>query len=174
MTTTIVRNIVVDSCVLINFLNVDRCDLFGGNCGFIFHVTAHVTAEVTYDAQPNRLSTATASGYLFELPSGTHTELTTFATLTTTLGYGEAAAIAAAKHRSMCVALDDKAARAKAESLIGRNNVFTTTQLMVNFIQAQRLTVREADAIKREWASNYRFSLPEFDSFAEVISTTAA
>jgi predicted nucleic acid-binding protein len=155
--------------VLVNFLAIDRVDLLVGLASHRFHITAHVRGEVTYPNQVASLNAAIHSGQLSELPTGNLAELATFAGLTTTLGVGESAAIAAAQHRTMLVAVEDRSARRTAESLVGQHNVLGTVDLMVRIIQAGQLTVAEADAIKRDWETNHRFALPQFNSFAEQL-----
>jgi predicted nucleic acid-binding protein len=133
-------------------------------------ITGHVIKEVTYPQQAARLTAALQNNLLTTLPPGTHAELATFAQLTTTLGVGESAAIAAAVHRHLRVALEDKVARRRAESLVGRNNVLTTQQLVVGLIRAGLLTIAEADAIKLDWETNHRFAMPGFQSFGDLLT----
>jgi hypothetical protein len=70
----------------------------------------------------------------------------------------------------MAVAIEDRAARRIAESLVGKLNVLTTVDLMVRIIQAGLLTMAEADAIKLDWEANHRFALPQFKSFQKILS----
>ena len=72
----------------------------------------------------------------------------------------------------MRVAVEDRAARRAAALLVGHANILTTTQLMVGMIQAGLLTIQEADAIKLEWATNHRFNLAQFQSFADILPPT--
>ena len=99
MTTTTSCEVTLDSSVLINFLVIDRVDLLGNYPQHRFFITQHVDGEITYSGQQAVLSAAVQCGMLTHLPPGTHEETATFATLTTTLGIGESAAIAAAIHR---------------------------------------------------------------------------
>ena|SRR5438105_15092752 len=87
----------------------------------------------------------------------------------TTFGVGESAAIAAAHHRGLRIAIEDRAARRRAESLLGRTYVLSTQHLIVGMIQATLLTVAEADEIKADWEANHRFALAGFVSFAELV-----
>jgi predicted nucleic acid-binding protein len=163
------EDVILDTSVLVNFLAINRVDLLAKHPGYRFVVTGHVKGEVIYIEQAERLAQALSTGEVGELPPGTHVELATFAQLTVKLGVGESAAIAAAAHRSMLVSVEDKAARREAESLVGSDRVLNTTQLMVSLIQARLLTIAEADAIKQEWYVGYRFSLPKFASFGEIV-----
>lgn len=162
-------NVVLDTSILVNFLAIDRMDLLSNLVGHQFFITAHVRGEVTYALQATRLQTALAAGNLQELPGGNLAELATFAKLTATLGVGESAAIAAGKHRSMNVGVEDRTARRTAESEVGKQNVCDTIDLVVRMIQAKLLTVAEADVIKAEWAANHRFTITKFKSFSEIV-----
>lgn len=164
------HDVVLDTSVLVNFLAIDRCALLASHPGFRFVITGHIVAEITYPQQAACLTTAINNNHLTEIPPGSHDELATFAQLTITLGVGEAAAIAAAVHRGFHVALEDRAARRRAESLVGRNFVLTTQQIMVGLIQAALLTVADADSIKLDWETNHRFAMPGFQSFTELLS----
>jgi hypothetical protein len=159
--------VVLDTSVLVNFLAVDRLDLLTGLAGYHFTITMHVRGEVTYPVQQARLQAAIQAGHLPDLPAGTIAELDSFAQLTTTLGVGESAAITAAQHRSMLVAVDDRTARRTAESLVGKHNVLSTVVLMLRAIQAGLITIAEADAIKADWEANHRFALPQLKSFGD-------
>ena len=163
------HDVILDSSVLINFLAIDRTDLLGRHSRYRFLITAHVRSEITHPVQHARLEAAIEASQLHLLEVGGHDELATFAHLTTTLGAGESAAIAAAAHRSLRVAVEDRAARRAATPLVGHSNILTTTQLMVGMIQAGLLTVQEADAIKLDWATNHRFNLAQFQSFADIL-----
>ena len=174
MSTPAPIEVILDTSVLVNFLAVDRVDLLHRLKRYRFVITAHVRGEVTYPEQAARLTAAIRAGHLHELSSGTHVELAAFAQLTATLGVGESAAIAAAQHRSMVVAVEDRTARRTAESLVGKKNVLTTTDLMVGIIQGGLLTVAEADAIKLDWATNHRFVLSQFQTFGEILPPSSS
>jgi predicted nucleic acid-binding protein len=174
MNTPAILEVILDTSVLVNFLAVDRVDLLYRLPQYNFVVTAHVRGEVTYPDQAARLTAAIHAGHLHELSPGTHAEVATFANLTATLGVGESAAIAAAQHRVMVVAVEDRTARRIAGSHVGKGNVLTTTDLMLSIIQGGLLTVAEADAIKLDWATNHRFALSHFQSFAELLPPGAS
>lgn len=165
--------IVVDTSVLINFLRVDRLDLFARHPDFEFLVTEHVKAEVTrnYPQQLQRLLDGCQSGAVCEISVNNLAELETFNTLFSgkRLGAGECAAIAAAYHRGLLIAVDDKQAKKAAHRLCKPHSVLDTVDLMVFFIRAGLLDVAQADEIKRDWEANHRFRLP-FNSFQQKIS----
>jgi len=163
--------VVLDTSVLINFLAINQCALLASHPIFRFVITAHVATEITYPTQSACLSTAICNNHLSRLLPGDHAELVTFAQLTTTLGVGESAAIAAAVHRGFHVALEDRAARTRAESLVGRTYLLNTQQLMVGLIRAGEISISDADAIKNDWQNNHRFVMPGFQSFADLIAS---
>jgi predicted nucleic acid-binding protein len=171
MITPTQHGLVLDTSVLVNFLAIDRCALLASHPEFRFTIAGHVAQEVTYPQDAARLATAIQDDHLTTLSAGDHAELAAFAQLTATLGIGESAAIAAAVHRNLHVALEDRVARRHAESLVGRNKVLTTQQLMVGLIQATVLSVAEADAIKLDWETNHRFALPGFQSFGDLLKS---
>jgi predicted nucleic acid-binding protein len=166
------KDVVVDTSVLINFLNVDRLDLFAAYSQCHFLVTGHVKREVTehYPQQLSRLDAALASGALHEVVVDSLPELSTFADLSASgrLGLGECAAIATAKHRGLILAIDDKQARKAAHRLCKPHSVVDTTDLMVLFIKEGLLDIAQADAIKLAWQDQFRFRLT-FTSFSEKI-----
>ena len=165
-------DIVTDTSVLINFLNVDRLDLFARSNTYRFFVTEHVKREITdhYPKQIARLEEGIASGALREIVVNTIEELVTFAELSTTkrLGLGECAAITAAVHRQLLLAIDDRQAIKATHRLCQEKKILTTTDVMVSFIQEGLLTVAEADQIKAAWETQYRFKL-EFSSFQDKL-----
>ncbi len=167
--TTTVLELVLDASVLINFLTIDRIDLLQHLPGHRFVITAYVAGELTCPSQASRLESAIQIGAIQLLPTGSHQELATFAQLTAILGIGESAAVAAAQHRAMAVALEDPAARRAAESLVGKHNNRCTADLMVSGIQASLITVAQADTIKADWEANHRFALPQFKSFGDLL-----
>jgi predicted nucleic acid-binding protein len=162
------RDVVTDTSILINFLNVDRLDLLARCSGYRFLVTEHVKREVTvhYPRQVERLDKGISSGTLVEIVVNSLEELETFAELSTTkrLGSGECAAIAAAAHRGLMLAIDDKQASKTARKLCKAHNVLDTVDLMVSFIKEGLLDIAEADSIKLAWETKYRFRLA-FTSF---------
>lgn len=160
MTTSTVLEVILDASVLINFLTIDRVDLLQHLPGHRFVIAAHVAGEITYHDDAQRLATAIQAHTLQLLPAGSHCELATFARLTTMLGIGESAAIAAAQHRSMLIAVEDRTARRTAESLVGKNNVLSSFDLVLRAVQAGLVTITDADAIKADWEANDRLALP--------------
>ena len=59
--------VIVDTSCLINFLIVDRMDIFGALSGYAFVVPNHVVAEVKDPAQRTRFEAALKTGALTEI-----------------------------------------------------------------------------------------------------------
>ena len=97
-------------------------------------------------------------------------EVETFAKLTAleSFGNGECACIAVALHRSYTLAIDDKKAIKQARLSCPTISIATTEDLMVSMIKSGLITVSEADAIKDEWASSYKFKL-KINSFSGLL-----
>ena len=163
--------VITDTSVLINFLVLDRAGLLAGVPTHRFVVTDHVRAEITahYHEQLQRLELAFSAQILEEITVSDLAEVQLFAELTAKgLGVGECSAIAVAVHRQLTLAIDDKQAIKKVASLGLNVIILTTESLMVLLIRQGALSVDEADAMKLEWETNYRFRLT-FSSFRERI-----
>lgn len=165
--------VLLDASVLINFLNVHRLDLLSEHPCFRFIVTNHVMHEITNADQTSTLHAAIQASAVLETEVSSTEEVTIFGDLvqTSILGPGECAALAAAIHRKLRVAIDDKAARSKAKALFGFTSFLGTADLVVELLKEGMLTVSDADAMKLSWEATYRFRLP-FKSFAEVVGGT--
>lgn len=164
--------VLVDTSVLVNFLNVDRLDLLANHPDFVFLITNHVRKEITehYAEQVQRLEEGISSGAVKEIAVTSIAELNLFAQLSQVgrLGAGECAVIAAATVQGILVAIDDKRASKTALKHCPRQNVLDTVDLMVSLIRAGLIDVPTADAIKQVWESSFRFRLT-FQSFSERI-----
>jgi predicted nucleic acid-binding protein len=161
----------LDSSVLINFLNVDRADLLGALPRRRFQITPHVQAEVTenYPHQLDRLNAALAAGFIEGTRLDDPKEVAEFiALMKLRLGQGESAAIAAAVMRRAPVALDDGAAQKKSRKAHPSLTILTTPDLLVELIHAGALTVQVADQIKGDLETKHRYRMP-FRSFAEKL-----
>lgn len=111
-----------------------------------------------------------AAGWLREIPVTDPKALQLFTELSKSgrLGAGECSAIAVAVCRKRPLAIDDKAARKRASAFSPKVELLNTETLMVSLIQAGRLSVAEADAIKEDWEQDHRFKLA-FKSFANRV-----
>ncbi len=166
------RHCLLDSSVLVNFLAVDRMDVLAELPMQVFYVTPHVDHEIShhYPEQRTRFAAAQENGSL-QQTRVEGAELAIFNRLVSlNLGYGEAAAIAAAFYRGTAVGLDDRVAQRRARGLSPDLPVVTTKDLLLDAIACGTLTVRQADAIKGDLETLHRFRMPGFGSFAELLS----
>lgn len=164
--------VLLDTCVLINFATIGRVDLLRALAGYSFLITEHVRDEVKehFTTQYDAVTAAVEDGSVQEIVVDTPEELADFALLTArrNLGDGECSAIAAAKHRSLVLAMDDRRARNKAVAFHAPIQLLSTAELVVLLIQQQVLSVQEADDIKADWEQNHRFKLP-LESFGDQL-----
>lgn len=161
----------LDSSVLINFLAVDRVDLLASHPGHHFLITPHVQAEITehYPAQVQRLLGALSAGALEGTRVESMEELLLFAQFVADgFGAGESAAIAAAIHRKLPLAIQDHAARKRAVRHASGLSVLTTEDIIVAQIRATALTLEAADAIKAAWETSHRFRI-KAKSFRDLL-----
>lgn len=163
--------VIADTSVLVNFLHVDRMILLGLLSSPIV-ITEHVEAEVTdsYPDQVARLADALGQGYIAKTQLTNVPEVTLFGQLMADgrLGSGECAAIACAIIGGHVLAIDDRKAVREALRIEAGLAVLGTADLMVQIIREGLLTVAEADAIKSDWETHYRFRLA-FVSFVDRI-----
>ena len=163
---------ILDTCVLINFAAIGRIDLLRSHSLHTFVITDHVRDEIKehYSEQFDAVNAAVEDGTLAEITADQPGELEDFAKLVArrNLGTGECSAIAVAKNRSLALAIDDRRARNHAMAFHSAIVLLSTESLMVSFIQAEVLSVDEADAIKLDWESNHSFKL-KFASFSEKL-----
>ena len=163
--------IITDTSVLINFLNINRIDLLE-NYSTNFFITTHVIDEVTqfYPRQQERLNLAIKNNLISIVDVNQLDELALFSQLSESgrFGAGECSAIACAICRHYSLAIDDVRARKQAEKLSPNLKIITTQDIVVQLIQQETLTVDEADKIKNEWRSEYKFLL-KVESFGELV-----
>lgn len=164
------RNVVLDTTVIINFFAVGRGDLFAKFPAVVFWISEHVRGEVadfedvSYILQLDQLLNA---GVLHPVESYTLDELALFGQLRDpgVLGAGECAAISLAVKRDWILATDDKAAGKAFAHRVPQTGALQTTQtLLIELIRNGALSVSEADAIKDRLARDFRFRM-KLDSF---------
>lgn len=162
----------IDTCVLINFLRVDRLALLGGHPSLRILITNHVRGEVSnhYPEQIERLNAGLDSGLVVETSVEHQQELDVFAALVqqNRFGIGECSSIAAAVVRQIPLGTDDRAARQHILRQFPTLSVFDTPSIVVELIRSGMLTLAEADQMKERWASEHRFRLT-IGSFAELL-----
>lgn len=164
--------IVTDTSVLVNFLCIDRMDLFA-DYSHEFTVTDHVAAEISYQypEQQKRFTLASATGAVSQTSVTSSEEVFLFGSLSASgrLAAGECSAITMAVHRQYILAFDDYQAAAQARSIDPDLVVLKTQDLMVSMIKEELLNIREADKIKDDWAERHRFRL-NLRSFQDICS----
>lgn len=171
-----VRAIVVaDTSVLINFLRIDRMDLFGVHPA-LFIATDHVAAEIadTYPDQQACYQAALIFGQVTQQRVDDPVEVEIFLRMAQRgrLGAGERSAIAVALNRGCALAIDDSRAiqRALEEAGITGNPlpILRTQDIVVELIRGGIVSVEAADAIHADWAANHRFKL-KIRSFRDLL-----
>jgi len=103
-----VRLVVVDACVLINLIHVNRLDILGRLKGWEFVVPEQVSEEISEPGQVRILHEAFRDGYIRKEQSTEPAELGVYAKLRQVMGRGEAACLAMAHARNWMVACDER------------------------------------------------------------------
>ncbi|QEG01552.1 hypothetical protein Mal15_56290 [Stieleria maiorica] len=164
--------VILDTSVLINFARIRRIDLLESHPSYDFLICDHVRDEVKehFLEQFEAVNSALADGVLAETAADDPAELSDFVTLVgeKRLGTGECSAISLAKNRSIALAIDDRNARKRATKFAPGIQLHCTQSLVVDLIQAEVLTIAEADAIKLDWETNHCFRL-KIASFGDLI-----
>lgn len=171
--------VIADASVLINFLRIDRMDLIGAYPGS-FIVTDKVADEISYPDQKNRYETALSLRYLVQQKIDDPIEVEEFLRLDLKygqhLGAGELSAIAVALNRNYLLAIDDNRAVRDVLREIGfsdrPNRIIRTQDIVVELIERNFLTLKEAELIKVDWETNHRFKL-KTSSFRELLYGTS-
>ena len=158
--------LIADASTLLNFLRVRRFDLVQG-FGLKVRIVDAVYDEVVSEReQLDRLVEEEVIRVLSlegEALTGTVARL-----LSLGLGQGEAFSFAAAVEFNAALAIDDPRANKRAQSVASGLIIVTTADIVVASIQANRITVAEADLLKKEWADNHKFRLT-FNSFNDLL-----
>lgn len=163
--------LVTDTSVLINFLRLDRMELFH-DASIRFLVTEHAEKEVAeiYPEQRARYEFALQTRYIERCTVTDVEALELFSQLLNTarLGAGESATIAYALSTGAGLAIDDRRASNEARRMSSTLRIMTTADLVVTFIREGLLSVDQADAMKFDWAENHRFRL-KIVTFADLL-----
>lgn len=167
-TATATNNVACDACVLINFLSIDRIEILHEDVSrYRFVVPDAANAEVTRQAQRDRLDAAYREHIVYRAGAESIEELIEFSELTRFMGRGEAACLALAKCRGWMLASDEgKPFRRMAVESIGEHRLIGTADIFDAAIENKRMTVSEADDLKASLEDTYHFKMP-FKSFAE-------
>ena len=163
--------LVTDASVLINFLRVDRMDLFDAYPADIL-ITDHVASEVAefYPDQRERFEAALAAKILIQESLDDGYEVDLFAKMTASgrLGAGECSAIALAASRICALAIDDRRAISEIRRVHKEIVVFRTQDLVVAMIRLKLLSVTVADSLKADWEQNHRFKI-KAETFGDLL-----
>lgn len=161
--------IALDASVLINFLILGRTDLLARLPGVRFLVPEPAAAEVTRPDQARVLKNSVASGHVRIVRTDSPTELSEIERLRRLIGHGEAACLVVAGSQGSFVACDERGRFLRvAVELLGEGRIVTTPGLIVLAIEANLITVSEADEMKAT-LERHRFRMP-FGSFRERVS----
>ncbi len=76
--------------------------------------------------------------------------------------------MAAAIHRGWAIAIDDRVAIKHLAAAYPQTRVATTESLIVSLIKTHAISIADADRMKAEWETRYRFRL-KIRSFRELV-----
>ena len=155
--------IVLDTSVLLNFVNIGRLELLG-RLGVPVVLPEQVIDEIRRPGQREMVEDTVAAGILELHSIHSPEEVALFAHLRAggRLGAGECAVLAVALTRHWVAGLQDRRARLEGQR--------RRKDLVLTLIRAGRLTVEEADGFLVEWATRHRFRA-RFNSFGTEEST---
>jgi predicted nucleic acid-binding protein len=149
--------IIFDTCVLSNFALADAFPLFRS----LYSQTAFVADMVALEnlrgiqkghAALTLVREAMGAGWLREVSCSTPEEKRLFETLSVSLGIGEAASIALARHRGFVFACDDRAARKEA-ALCGVK-LTGTVGILIKAVRVGEIDLRKANGILKKMVSH--------------------
>jgi len=160
--------VIVDTSCLINFLIVDRMDIFGALSGYAFVVPNHVVAEVKDPAQRTRFEAALKTGALTEIEITDLAEIELYVALRRILGDGESACLAVAATRGWVMAADEKGRlRREAYERLGEAYLVNTPGILVSAIQEGILTADGAETLRAVLATH--LFVMDTPPFAELV-----
>lgn len=150
--------IVLDTSVLLNFVNIGRLELLG-QLGASVVLPDQVLDEIRRPGQREAVEDAVAAGILDLQSIRNPAEVALFADLRAggRLGAGECAVLAVALTRHWIAGLQDRRARLEGRRRRKDLVICQTEDLVLKLIQAGHLTVEEADGFLVEWATQHRF-----------------
>lgn len=165
------RVVVADANVLVNLIHVSRLHFCSDLPGLMFMVPDHVREEITRREQRAELDQALDSGLLHLVSITDLGAISLFADLVARLGRGEAACLVLAEKHGWSVASDEKGQfRREAVGRLGETRILGTAELFVRAIDANLITVEEADADKAA-LERKRFRMP-FRSFRDAVGSS--
>lgn len=157
------RRIVVDACILINYLRLGRLALLVESASLRPVVTQSVIDEITDRSQLGELEGSISAGHI-ELIDPDPTALDTFiSAIESGLGRGEASCIALSSATGILLGCDEMAGCftrfIEATGLSGR--VMTTRDLMVMAIDENRLGLDDANALLDTLRTRLRYNVED-------------
>lgn len=160
--------VVTDANVLINFCLINQISLLGALPDLVFLVPAEVLAEITDTSQRKLVNAEIEAGRFKTAVVDSTQALELYAQFRGLMGQGEAACLAMAATEGAHIASDErKRFRTKAVELLGEQRIIRTEDLLLRAINAELVTIAEADAFKAVLAAN-RYSMP-FASFWDLV-----
>ena len=159
--------LIADASTLLNFLRVRRFDLMQG-LGHRIRIVDAVFEEI--QSEREHLEELVNGGHIKTLTLEGKAITDTVATLLGLgLGSGESFSFAAAIEFEGAVAIDDRRAVKRVQSVSPNLKILTTPDIVVAGIHSQIISLEEADHLKADWAENHRFRL-KFESFQTLIT----
>lgn len=163
------RVVVTDANVVINLVHIGLLADLPAMVDMDCVVTDEVYEEVLHPSQRKVLDAALDAGTWSRESLTEPDSIALFATLTATMGRGEAASLALAVTRGTYLASDERRVFLReARQRLGDGRIIDTPGLLVLAIRRRTLTVEAADRAKAT-LEKHRFTM-RFDSFADVIT----
>ena len=163
------EQVATDTCVALNFANVDRVGLLALHPLWRFVLPQPVVEELRQPIPRLRILRAVATGGLEVVAILEPAAYETFGMLCNVMDRGEAAVLVLALHRGWHAATDEggKTRRMIVERLGGTHRLLTTVDILLGCIRRGVLTVEQADGIKAE-LEQHRFRM-SFASFRDLL-----
>ena len=150
--------IVLDTSVLLNFVNIGRLELLG-QLDTAIMLPDQVLDEIRRPRQREVVEDAVAAGILDLQSIRNPVEVALFANLRAggRFGAGECAVLTVALTRHWVAGLQDRRARLEGQRRRKDLAFCQTEDLVLKLIRAGPLTVEQADGFLVEWATQHRF-----------------
>ncbi|MGH7593270.1 MAG: hypothetical protein ACRELE_05400 [Gemmatimonadales bacterium] len=170
MTTSRQTVVVTDASVVINLLHVGRLPMLLHLPGLRFVVPDDVVMEVTDIEQRAALGSAISGGMIERCQLNAQDGAPLILELSGRLGLGEIACLALAELHGWTIACDERRFfRAETIRRVGTTRLIGTPELFLQAIEAQAITIEEADADKATLEQK-SFKM-RFGSFSELLET---
>lgn len=153
--------IIFDCCVLSNFALADALPVLKASTGGAARLTGFVSAEILRGIQGGHsrlaaITTGLCEGWIQEVHPSSPAEKKLLASLSQSLGLGEASSLAVAKARRRVFACDDRAARREATLL--EVPLTGTIGILVKAVRSKTLKTAQAERILRKMTERGFFS----------------